>query len=153
MLVKPIKGFPDYSVSKCGRVYKWNTNTLMTPNHKEDGYVHIALRVDGVRKFLLLHRVVYEAWNGEIPDGFVVDHDDNNRANCHADNLVAMTQKDNINKKFVDMTCPRITNDAGDILQVTRPTHEFCKEHKIVNSNLCQVMKGTRKTANGWRLL
>lgn len=45
---------------------------------------------------LYVHRVMCEAFNGEIPFGFTVDHLCRNRACARPDHLEAVTQKENI---------------------------------------------------------
>lgn len=45
---------------------------------------------DSVRYSVLLHRVVYEAVHGPIPEGHEVHHIDEDTFNCHPDNLEAI---------------------------------------------------------------
>jgi len=46
------------------------------------------------------HRVVAEAIHGECPDGYEVDHVDNNRQNNHPDNLRYLTKSQNNQKAY-----------------------------------------------------
>ena len=51
-------------------------------------------------KTSLLHRLVYEAYKGEIPQGYCIDHIDNNPTNNHIDNLrLATISQNSCNKK------------------------------------------------------
>ncbi len=149
---KRIKGFPNYGVAKCGTVANLVTQKEIKPQLKKSGYIHIKLFNSKGAMFFLLHRVVYEAWVG-IPNGFVVDHQDDDKSNCALSNLLAMSQKDNINRKFRNMPCPKIVNQVGRVLQVTRPINEFCAKYSFKESNLNQVMLGNRKTCQGWRVV
>lgn len=55
------------------------------------GYYQV--RVDG--KLKLVHRVIWELVNGEIPDGLLVDHRDQNKTNNKQSNLRLVTKAAN----------------------------------------------------------
>lgn len=46
-------------------------------------------------KLYLCHRIIWSLFNGEIPEGLVVDHIDSNRYNNKISNLQAVSQSDN----------------------------------------------------------
>ena len=52
---------------------------------------------NGERKYPIVSRLVYEAFNGPIPDGMQVNHIDENPLNNRLDNLNLMTPKENTN--------------------------------------------------------
>ena len=55
--------------------------------------------LDKVKKFQL-HRLIYEVYNGKIPEGMLIDHIDNNKTNNNIDNLrLATDSENNCNKK------------------------------------------------------
>ena len=56
----------------------------------------------GLNKKFLVHRVVWEAFNGPIPEGLDIDHIDGNPHNNSLDNLQAISHKDNIIKRDMD---------------------------------------------------
>ena len=56
----------------------------------------------GINKKILIHRGVWEAFNGEIPEGMDVDHIDNNPANNALSNLQILSRKDNLKKRNID---------------------------------------------------
>ena len=60
----------------------------------QEGYTCITINGTPYRA----HRLIWTLHNGEIPDGFVVDHIDSNRSNNAISNLSAITQKENIRK-------------------------------------------------------
>lgn len=49
-----------------------------------------------------LSRLVYIWYNGDIPDGYVVDHIDNDSYNCSPDNLQLLTVGENLAKRYID---------------------------------------------------
>lgn len=62
----------------------------------KNGPSYYRLRVLG--KNLLAHRVVWMLFNGEIPDGYVINHIDNNSLNNKIENLELISQKGNCQK-------------------------------------------------------
>ena len=61
------------------------------------GYFIVVLSKEGTHTCKLVHRLVYEAFNGEIPEGMQVNHIDEDKTNNRLDNLNLMTPKENIN--------------------------------------------------------
>lgn len=51
---------------------------------------------------LPLSRIIYAWFNGEVKDGYVIDHIDNNPYNNRLENLQQLTQEDNLKKRFAD---------------------------------------------------
>lgn len=56
----------------------------------------------GINKKFLVHRVVWECFNGEIPDKMDIDHIDNNPKNNSLDNLQLLNHADNLKKRNID---------------------------------------------------
>ena len=62
------------------------------------GYCRVPLKTEkGVEKKFLVHRLIYETFIGDIPEGYVIDHIDSDSTNNSINNLRVCTQKDNIN--------------------------------------------------------
>ena len=68
---------------------------------KPVGFVdnHGYLRFGAGGKNYYIHRIIYEAFNGLIKDGFVIDHIDSNPHNNNLSNLQAISQSDNTRKE------------------------------------------------------
>ena len=56
----------------------------------------------GINKKLLVHRVVWEAFNGPIPNGMDIDHIDGNPRNNSLKNLQVLSHTDNLKKRDID---------------------------------------------------
>lgn len=90
---KSIKGFPEYKVTKDGKIFHFNKEIKPYDNGK--GYMQVKLYKDGKRTTKQVHRLVV----GE-PNGKDVDHIDNNKANNKSSNLQKLSHKDNIDKIY-----------------------------------------------------
>jgi len=97
MNLVPIKDYED--------LYSFDLNTNQVWGHKykkykkpalrKHGYYQIELSKNSKKKYFTFHRLVYEAHNGEIPEGLCIDHIDNNRLNNNIDNLRLATHSQN----------------------------------------------------------
>lgn len=108
---KDIKGFENlYQVSNLGNVRSCdrdiieNTNEreiqhwcgkILTPEDTGKGYLRVDLAVNHKRTIKYVHRLVAEAFIGDI-SGLDVNHIDFNRKNNCVDNLEIISRKDNI---------------------------------------------------------
>ncbi len=64
----------------------------------KDGYLVVTLHSeDGEVKVKLVHRVVWESFNGRVPEGFEIGHFDCDATNPKLDNLYLCTHKENCN--------------------------------------------------------
>lgn len=59
----------------------------------KNGYMHVSIN----GKQVLMHRFVYEAFNGEIPEGYEIDHKNTVRDDNRLENLRIATPKENRN--------------------------------------------------------
>lgn len=91
---KDIAGYEDlYEVSNLGRIRSliWHPKKVMSTKRKNKDYIHVRLTKNGNHATVLVHRVVYEAFKGEIPSGFQVHHKDGNKQNNRISNLEAIS--------------------------------------------------------------
>jgi hypothetical protein len=83
----PISGFPSYEVSDLGRVRSIDRignhpltgvyarrGRVLTTSRNKHGHHQVMLYLDGKCYPRWVHRLVYEAFNGPIPDGQQVRH-------------------------------------------------------------------------------
>lgn len=98
---KAITGFEGhYEVSNKGRIKSLKRKhrpkeSIMKPRSDKDGYQEFCARKDGVKKYIKVHRAVYEAFVGPIPEGHVINHRNNVKTNNHPTNLETMTVGEN----------------------------------------------------------
>lgn len=100
---KPVLNYEEkYSVSNLGNVKSLNFHRerrekIMKPQDTKDGYYHILLSKNGKQKWHLIHRLVWEAFNGPIPEGYFINHINETKADNRLENLNLMTSKENCN--------------------------------------------------------
>lgn len=86
-----------YEVNYNGEVRNRITGRILKPGHTKDGYLQVVLYDKGVKKTFRLHRLIWESYYGPIPNGYEINHLDENKTNCHLSNLSLVTRKENIN--------------------------------------------------------
>ena len=96
---KPVLGFEGkYEVSNLGNVKSLIRNRLLKPasnRASNRGYLFVGLGKDHKLKYV--HRLVWEAFNGPIPEGLQINHLDENKHNNSLSNLSLVTPSENIN--------------------------------------------------------
>ncbi len=70
---------------------------ILTPRPNLTNHCQVTLCVNNKRYYPFVHRLVWEAFNGPIPDGMQINHIDENPLNNRLDNLNLMTPKENTN--------------------------------------------------------
>lgn len=65
-------------------------------------YPIISFAYDNKMKSIPLGRVIYAWFKGDIEDGMVIDHIDNNPYNNKIENLQKLTPEENLKKRFID---------------------------------------------------
>lgn len=89
----------DRWVSKDGLIYRHDKRLdklVLCSTHDSFGYERLSLRP----RQILIHRLVWETFNGEIPSDLEIDHIDNNRKNNRLSNLQLVSRKENQQLKW-----------------------------------------------------
>ena len=90
------EGFSKYLISNDGQVYSLKSDRLLPQGFTYRGYKQVDVCNDeGIKKHMRVHRLVYMAHIGAIPEGMQINHKDENKANNCIDNLELMTNKEN----------------------------------------------------------
>lgn len=163
MTWKPIQGYEGfYEVSSEGRVrsLRGKKPRLLNINKTVAGYPHVGLvkRVDGLRRrfWYSVHRLVAAAFIGPCPDGYVVNHKDEDKANNLVSNLEYVTRRENnvygsrierissLTRKPV----VRIGKDGG--LKVYKWAGDAAEELGCTISCIQRAALGLVKTARGY---
>jgi len=86
--------YNGYLIYKDSRVVGPNGDIAVS--ELTNGYKRLYLSIDNKSKSYLLHRLIVEAFLGEIPKNMVVHHIDHDITNCALNNLLIVTQEDNL---------------------------------------------------------
>lgn len=76
--------------------------TVTTCRHKygkDKQYPYVVFSVNSKPKGILVSRLMYAWFVGDIPDGYDIDHIDNNPFNNNPENLQILTRKENLIKR------------------------------------------------------
>jgi hypothetical protein len=84
---KPVLNFENYLVDKFGNIYSKYKKKIRKDFINSSGYNSIILYKEGKAYNRLVHRLVYESWNGKVDDNIKIFHIDNNKRNNKLLNL------------------------------------------------------------------
>lgn len=169
---KPVEGYEGlYEVSNLGEVKSLGNNKkrkekLLSPGKNNKGYLFVYLSKNGVGKPFTIHHLVYEAFVGEIPKGWDVNHLDENKENNHLENLEACSHGDNIrwgtgnarraaaliNRPNLSKAVEALDKVTGKVVYVFPSTME-AERQGFNQGHVSQCCKGKQKTHKGyiWR--
>lgn len=149
-------------VKSLGRPYRRKEKILkLSISHR--GYYIVALSKNSIVKTYRVHILVYETFNGLIPENMQVNHINEIKADNRLSNLNLMTCKENINwgtgierstKKRINGKCskPVLQFDLQDNFIKEYPSAmQVERELGFANSNIIKCCKGKYKTANGFK--
>lgn len=173
---KDIPGFEGlYQASNLGRVKslkrfrKGKNDCLVSVKEKikksvidRYGYYQVVLCKNSIKKAYLVHRLVFKAFNGSIPEGLQVNHINEIKTDNRLENLNLMTAKENCNwgsrnerstKKRINGKCskPVLQFDLNDNLVKEYPSiMQVERETGFANQYISACCKGRYKQAYGY---
>jgi hypothetical protein len=109
--LKNIENYPDYYIGELGNVYSTRVSKKLNPTGRiyklklwdkhPTGYLNAGLyNQPGVKNktYYRVHRLVWESFNGPIPQGYVVDHKNGDKKDNRLENLQLLTWSENATK-------------------------------------------------------
>ena len=127
------------------------------------GYYMIGLRKQSIQKKYLVHRLVWEAFNGTIPEGYEINHLDERTINNELSNLNLVTHRENCNWGTKNERCSKkqingkysksvLQFDLNDNFIKEYPSaHQVVRETGFNQGNIVNCCNGKRKTAHGFK--
>ena len=94
-MIKSIPQNQDYGVDENGATYSIRYGKKLKGAINSGGYLQLFTYNDAKPKAYLVHRLVWNAFVGEIPAGFELDHIDRNPLNNALSNLRLVTHQQN----------------------------------------------------------
>lgn len=128
----------------------------------QSNYYTVGLYKNGMVKRVLVHRVVWETFNGAIPKGMEINHIDENTSNNALSNLSLLTHKENMNwgtrtnrsiENRVGKTARKVVLQYdlnGNLIKEWESLRDIEKECGYFHTNICRCCKHQRKTSNGY---
>lgn len=127
-----------YQVSESGSIvrlpskFRPNARTLK-PTKTANGYLRLCLR--GCHKFV--HQMVFEAFNGQIPDGMDIDHINGVRDDNRLENLRVCNRKENsLNRQKANVN--NLTGVRGVHFHKSSGSWCFAVSGKQLFSSICK---------------
>ena len=114
-MLKNISGFPNYAITKDGRVcskprVSWQGHNLkgkwLKPQNGSSGYRFVILSINSKKFTRLIHRLVLETYVGSCPLGSECRHFDGDKQNNRLENLCWGSHKENEQDKIRHGTSP-----------------------------------------------
>ena len=154
-----------YQISNLGRVKSFYglKEKILKPGILNNGYYRVILCKQSIKKTYLVHRLVWETFNGTIPEGLQVNHLNEVKTDNRLSNLNLMTQKENINwgtrneriaKKQINGKCskPVLQFTLDNILvKEYQSTMQVERETGFANQHISACCNGKYKTAYGYK--
>lgn len=168
-----ILGFGElYEVSTCGRIRNRQTGKEKATITNQYGHHKVQLHDHGKGKMRYIHRLVYEAFVGQIPRGYDVHHIDGNPTNNSPHNLELIAHTNHVSMHMkgkqhtlghkrsaeaiesqrakVQKAVVQYTLDGEYI--ATFPSLTIAeKETKVDNSSISRCCNGKQKQSGGFK--
>ena len=93
---KDVPGYEGlYKASNLGNIVGPKGWILSPGTDKVTKYMHVVLTKNRQPKGKYVHRLVWESFNGPIPEGYEINHKDEDKSNNALENLELLTHSDN----------------------------------------------------------
>lgn len=150
-IFKKIPEFPNYLVSNLGRVCSIRNGIRefkkLRPCSGREGYLNVTLWDKGIKKKICIHNLVAKIFIGEVPEGYIVDHIDNNPSHNYVTNLQIITLKGNTQKAAkhsYNMTiASKVKGGFKYDLRVAAYIKRYFSKHSVIRGNRWSDIKGT----------
>lgn len=152
-----------YKISNLGRVKSLERSyrlkeRILKPWINRNGYYLVCLYKQSIKKWHMVHRLVYEAFNGQITEGYEVNHINEVKSDNRLENLNLMTHKENTNwgtgieRRAKKQSKPVLQFTLDDILVKEYPSAmQVERETGFSNGNIINCCKGNFKQAYGYK--
>lgn len=136
----------DYRITEDGQIFKRRGSGFITLHPDKDGYLRFTTTIDRQTYNEHVHRIVYRAFVGEIPESATIDHKDSNILNNHFSNLQPMSAEENAIKGNA-RTWKFLTpfNEEVEIYNLK----DFCRQNDLHAGHMAQ--SNLTRSHKGWR--
>lgn len=159
---KDVVGYEGlYEVSDTGKVRSTRrqgaAGGLKKFVENQDGYLRVKLCKGGMDRRFMVHRLVYEAFVGEVGEGLEINHIDENKKNNNRDNLEAVSHIQNVRhgtgiermRENHYKAVEQYTKD-GRLVAVYPSIQEAGEQTPANRCNISWCCRGHSRTAGGY---
>ncbi|KKN55765.1 hypothetical protein LCGC14_0579140 [marine sediment metagenome] len=164
--MKPIPGFPNYFITKDGRIWSIPRKNSLGRKRRgfwlkhainNHGYCNVVLTVDSCRHTCSVHRLVLETYVGPCPEGMECRHLDGIRTANRLDNLCWGTRSENafdtirhgtrVDTQGEKCGMSKLTNYKIKVIRYLRNVAKFSLkdiawQFDVDPSTICKIIKG-----------
>lgn len=140
-----------YTIHEDGKIEKRRGKGFLKCFPDKDGYLKVSISRSGNKTYNeALHRVLWRAFKGSIPEGMTVDHIDNDKLHNHVDNYQLLSSENNAikgnAKKWI------VIDPEGQEFMIYN-LQKFCKEMNFHKSHLRSTANpnSPNKSYKGWK--
>jgi len=152
---KKISGFPNYNISKEGKIWNNKLNKFMKLfenklKHRPTAqyYLRIALANKGVRKKFMVHRLVAKAYIPNPENKPFVNHKNGNKQDNRLENLEWMTNRENcIHASVNNLRATKLSNEqVREIRKIRNKTNQsIAMKYKVSRRYIGMIRKRERR--------
>lgn len=140
-------------VSNCGRVKNINTNKILKGSIRTDGYHQVKL-LSLENKAILTHRLVWEVFNGKIPENMLINHKNGVKNDNRLENLELVTHQENMKKAAEETNAWNFRevgefDDDGNLLRKFVNASAAAREIGIQSGSMRNTIRRNGKCYNG----
>lgn len=137
-----------YKVDDEGNIHKRQGEGFLKQRLNVDGYKMVVIRPSRTKfKEYKVHRVIWEAFNGPIPEDLEVDHKNDDRKDNRLTNLQLLSHAANVEKAWAKNW--KVVNPVGEVIEVFNLS-KFCRENGLDQGTMMKVMSGKRNQHKGY---
>lgn len=142
--------FEKYTITEDGKIFSKHHNRYLLGYKCKSGYLSLFLYCkDKKSRSFYFHRVIWFYFNGEISQGYEINHIDENKTNNSLCNLELMTRAENVNYG-TRTTRAAITNSI--VQKGKKLTEEHIKKIALAHSKpILQYNLQTNKPIKKWQ--
>jgi hypothetical protein len=161
--IKTLNNYPKYEIDILGNLYTKDyrhtgVRKQLRLGVDKDGYLIKALSNNGIKHTVRMHRLVWETFVGEIPEGLTIHHKDFNKQNNALVNMELMTVEDNARESAVRNNVSKkqqreVTSIKGGLMRTFSGVSEAARRLKLDPSKISAVLHGRQKHTGGYKFI
>lgn len=133
--------FDNYLINKRGIIINKNTRRILNGGLR-NGYRRVSIGT----KFYSVHLLVWESFNGKIPEGMVLDHINGNRSDNRLENLRLVSQSENVKNAYLNGHSNRVSvsqyDKKGNFINIYS---SFREAANAINGSECAIKEAANR--------